>query len=416
LQPWQREQGFGGTTGKLAFADALRGVACVAVVASHLLELFWVRSDEATQFANAPPLPAGTGRSAFVSVTEAMPHFGFGQFGVALFFLISGFVIPLSLARTSAAGFCLGRLWRIVPTYMVCFAVTVLAIVLAGAHYERVFPFTAREVALHAVPGARLVADSRFVDLVIWTLEIEIMFYVMCAVAAPVLRRQGAGFMLLPVAVLVAVVSARHWVIFTIYAPHLIFIFVGVALSAWHSGRLRSAATLGCGVACLMLAGCALAISPNPKPEVVVVSSIAALVLFLTAYAVRARIRLRGVVRMAALVSYPLYLVHATAGYALMRVLLDLYLPPDVVASLAVVAVVAIAAVVHVAVERPTQAIGQRWARQLTAAISKVERQDGHQSTWRGRRGVRRADQEAVGLDKGEQQGAVLRAYRRHQG
>jgi peptidoglycan/LPS O-acetylase OafA/YrhL len=218
------------------------------------------------------------------------------------------------------------------------------------------------------------------------------------------------------VAVLLAVFSARNWFIFTIYAPHLIFMFAGVALSAWHAGRLGSASAFGCVAACLMLAGFALAISPNPKAEVVVVSSIAALALFLAAYALRTRIRSRGVVRRTALVSYPLYLVHATAGYALMRVLLDLHLPPDAVASLAAVAVVAMAAVVHVAVERPTQALGQRWARHLTPTISKVERQDGDDGAWRGSGGVRRADQEAVGLRQGGQQGAVLGAYRRHQG
>jgi peptidoglycan/LPS O-acetylase OafA/YrhL len=354
------------STGKLEFADALRGLACAAVVASHLLELFWTRPAEATQFANTPPVPAGTGRSGFTYLTEAMPYFGFGQFGVALFFLISGFVIPLSIARYSVAGFCVGRLWRIVPTYMVCFSVTVLAIVLAGAHYGRAFPFTVSEVALHAVPGARLLADSRFVDLVIWTLEVEIIFYVICAVAARVMRRPGVMFMLLPVAVLVAVLSARGRFIFTIYAPHLIFMFVGVALSTWHVGRLGSAAAGACVAACLMLAGIALAMSPDPKGEVVVVSSLAALALFLAAYALRERIRSAGMVRMAAMVSYPLYLVHATAGYALMRVLLDVGLPPEVVSAVAIIVVVAIATAVHFAVERPTQALGQRWARSLS--------------------------------------------------
>ena len=357
-----------GSTGKLEFADALRGLACASVVASHLQELFWIRSGEATGFANTPPVPAGTGSTLFVSLTGAMPYFGFGQGGVALFFLISGFVIPLSLDRYSAGAFCVGRLWRIVPTYMVCFSVTILAIVLAGAHYGRAFPFTVREVALHSVPGVRLRADSRFVDLVIWTLEVEIIFYVLCAVAAPIVRRPGVVFMLLPIAVLVAVLTMRGWFIFTIYAPHLIFMFVGVALSAWHVGRLASASACACVAVCLMLAGFALAISPNPRLEVVAVSSVAALALFLAAYGLRARIRSTGIVRMAAMVSYPLYLVHATAGYALMRVLLDFHLPPDAVAAIAIAAVVAIATAVHFAIERPTQAQGQRWARHFTGA------------------------------------------------
>jgi peptidoglycan/LPS O-acetylase OafA/YrhL len=181
----------GGDQGKFDFADALRGVACVTVVAAHLFGLFWTAPHLATVFANTVPVPAGTAHASFTYLTGAIPNFNLGAFGVALFFLISGFVIPISIERYSVPAFCVGRLCRIVPTYVVCFTVTLLAIALAGAHYGRPFPFSAGEAAIHYVPGARLLAGTRFIDPVIWTLEIEVVFYVICAAAAPLLRRRG---------------------------------------------------------------------------------------------------------------------------------------------------------------------------------------------------------------------------------
>jgi len=66
-------------TSRLDFLDALRAVAALAVILQHGLEL------------SVPGFMVWTTR-----------NFSFGQAGVCLFFLISGFIIPLSLEKSGS--------------------------------------------------------------------------------------------------------------------------------------------------------------------------------------------------------------------------------------------------------------------------------------------------------------------------
>ncbi len=52
-------------------------------------------------------------------------------------------------------------------------------------------PFNIQEALIHAVPGIRDVIGSRNIDGIIWTLEIEVKFYVLCALSAGWLRRSS---------------------------------------------------------------------------------------------------------------------------------------------------------------------------------------------------------------------------------
>ena len=82
---------------KSQFADTLRGIAAGLVLLDHTLDL------------------------AGLSLTAKFPLLSLGQLGVALFFLVSGFVIPISLPKYSVPGFLVARVLRIYPTYAVAF-------------------------------------------------------------------------------------------------------------------------------------------------------------------------------------------------------------------------------------------------------------------------------------------------------
>src|SRR5262249_50882169 len=82
-------------TDRLAFLDALRGVAALAVVLEH-----------------------GLGRCVPAYQAWSARYFTLGQAGVCLFLLISGFIIPLSLEKGgSNFRFWMRRFWRLFPLY-----------------------------------------------------------------------------------------------------------------------------------------------------------------------------------------------------------------------------------------------------------------------------------------------------------
>src|SRR5687768_11000857 len=84
-------------TRRQAWLDALRGVAVLAVVFEHLLDPLF------------PEVRA-----------NISPWFNFGQYGVMVFFLVSGYVVPVSLERRgSIAGFWINRVFRLYPLWIV---------------------------------------------------------------------------------------------------------------------------------------------------------------------------------------------------------------------------------------------------------------------------------------------------------
>src|SRR5437016_14681190 len=157
---------------RVQFADSLRGVACLSVGISHYCGVFWTGGPVIPLIANVPPLPADMAPPYLYGVVVSSNHFNTGAFGVALFFLISGFVIPLSLDRLGTFSFLRARCWRIGPTYAAGFLFTVAALALASRAYGKPFPYSPTEVLLHVVPGPRLLFDSRWIHYVIWTLEV----------------------------------------------------------------------------------------------------------------------------------------------------------------------------------------------------------------------------------------------------
>ena len=64
--------------------------------------------------------------------------FHYGYMGVSLFFIISGFVISMSISNgKSVFDFCYGRFIRLFPIYWVTILITVIAMFLTGLGSEK---------------------------------------------------------------------------------------------------------------------------------------------------------------------------------------------------------------------------------------------------------------------------------------
>jgi peptidoglycan/LPS O-acetylase OafA/YrhL len=139
-------------TRRITELDALRGIAALIVLSYHYsiryAELFLGRT-----------LPAAT----------AVP---FGVLGVHLFFVLSGFVIQMTLYRKQTiASFALARFFRLYPVFWCCVCVTFLLTVLYG---PRPWGLTVLAYNLTMVPK---VFHRPFIDGVYWSLAVELYFY-----------------------------------------------------------------------------------------------------------------------------------------------------------------------------------------------------------------------------------------------
>jgi len=156
--------------GRLAWLDALRGFAALCVVFDHGSTLLL--------------LPA---RSFLYQ------WFNLGQYGVFVFFLVSGYIVPASLERKgSIRGFWIGRVFRLYPMF-------ITALVLSFIAYEAGYGTIANagKHPLAALLGwlfmlQNLVAGLN-VPVVVWTLSYEMVFYLLLAAlfAWNVHRRSG---------------------------------------------------------------------------------------------------------------------------------------------------------------------------------------------------------------------------------
>lgn len=144
---------------RLAYLDALRCLAVMAVVAQHYIESVWPK-------AAAPFLAMGP-----------------GVFGVALFFMISGYVIPFSLnAQIGRRGFLVRRLFRILPMYWVTLAfIGVLGFAGLPPYAEVVQSVRPLTVMANGLLVFEYIGAPALLG-VAWSLSLEFVWYALFAV------------------------------------------------------------------------------------------------------------------------------------------------------------------------------------------------------------------------------------------
>jgi peptidoglycan/LPS O-acetylase OafA/YrhL len=164
--------------------DGLRFVAIMSVVLMHQLSSF-LNNVEPFGAVNLPADYPGLMKQDFL-----IRLLRYGDFGVPLFFLISGFVLALPFARArfesaprpSLKAYYLRRLTRLEPTY-------VISLTLCGLYYLLTAPswdgFVPRFLASIFYSNNLVYGDFSPINGVVWTLEVEIHFYLIApAVAA----------------------------------------------------------------------------------------------------------------------------------------------------------------------------------------------------------------------------------------
>lgn len=325
--------------------DALRGLAALAVLAFHYTTQYQAL------YGHHPPLPVS---------------FGFGNYGVHLFFLISGFVIFMTLERTRRPiDFVVSRFSRLFPAYWAAILVSAAVVYSIGMPSQQL-PW--QDVALDFTM-IQDILGGRHLDGSYWTLEIELFFYAQMLFWFALgqlgrIRWVIVGWLALAVAYGLAAKYDRHFSYFVrelLILRHIPFFALGILFYRLRTypDEWRLDATL------IGLALVAIAIAYPPVFALVALGCTAIFILFVRGWL--------GWLRAAPFaffgtISYSLYLLHQAIGFSLIWQFERAGFGSAVAAFGAAVLVIVLATGLTFAVERPAM----RWIR----------------DAWRRRRGM----------------------------
>jgi peptidoglycan/LPS O-acetylase OafA/YrhL len=337
--------------------DILRIIAALGVVGFHFL----FRSSTTS------PVLAHTGFS------DPGGIFHYGNIGVPLFFVISGFVILNSAWNRSPIKFLSSRVGRLYPTFWV--ACTLTALVIAVAPGDRFTVSFDKWLANLSMFSESYGVD--YVDGVYWTLAIELAFYVLMLafIKVGLSTNRVIAFCVgwLAISVLHAYTPAPDWLVIILVPSWACYFVAGMlfALVARDGWRWKYVLPLAAAYACCVRWAVhyfnVLSDTYDVNYEPIVIG-VAVTAIFGIFAAICSGVEFPGARKLAVLggLTYPLYLIHENIGFIAINVLHgQLGLNRFVVLALVLALLVALAWALHVAVEN-------RFARPLAQILTRV--------------------------------------------
>jgi len=360
---------------RLEFLDAIRGVAAFIVLIQHYSEQLF--------------------RSTAVAVS---PWLNLGRAGVVAFFIVSGFVIPMSIERRGdLRAFWISRVFRLYPAYLASMVIFLVGyFVLRDAYNtsgmlgDKPLPVDWRTWLVNfsllqfffqgKIPGISF--DAHDINPVAWTLGFEWMIYIGCAALFAVKRLNNMWF--------VAGLSFVVGFLPAIYRPFkaqaggpyvgpmlLWFAVIGLVIFRVMHGQMSKKAGVGWGSALLGLIALTVFINRGLRPpgEGIdfpstwmneLTSALIAGALFVVGILWKSRPMPKVLVWLGQ-ISYSLYLLHAQA------MLLPVLVPglkqvPALCFVLQVVIAVGLSALFYRFIEQPGIAMGKKFMKRKKEA------------------------------------------------
>ncbi len=352
---------------RFAFIHALRGIAALLVVWSHLSG-FWLLSNA----------KASTLQNVW-QVWIVQPFHVFqngGHLGVVLFFLISGFIITHTALREDRRSFFIKRMMRIFPPLFFAVLVSWLLLRLAaatgttllGVNGGGVWHWLAATFMLDGfVPGG-----SRALD-VSWTLVIELLFYAMTFFLLGSARRNALRSIWIMTGLWVGLVLVSfNWPVYSSTQNALLSIYVGFLLLGriiyfWNQKIIGTASAI---IAAVLVSTLYAVFTDSAYPGFLLkpggwggvepaVSYIYAIIIFVGMMLLSPK-RTVQPFKLLGDVSYSLYLLHIPVGITVLNLLAKTGVSNSLNTVIAILVSIAVSYGAYRLVEMPTQRLA-RW-------------------------------------------------------
>ncbi|WP_316235394.1 MULTISPECIES: acyltransferase [unclassified Bradyrhizobium] len=218
MQPDDRQE-------RLVVLDLLRCIAALSIFAFH----FWYlgSTQAGTEFAAMPRIPI----------------FRYGFLGVELFFIISGYVIFMTLQTKTITQFALARFVRLFPTFWFCIVLTTTVL----WAYRGSGPSMATLLANFTMEPSVFGVAS--VDGVYWSLAVELEFYFLIGIIMVCAGKRYFTHALAAALVVDLIQKAMFffdhpWHSIILSSPFLSYFGIGIAAYMWHRSASRESLLL----------------------------------------------------------------------------------------------------------------------------------------------------------------------------
>ncbi|HEY1721646.1 MAG TPA: acyltransferase [Magnetospirillaceae bacterium] len=322
--------------------DALRGFAGLSVLAYHFLREYGLTFHDGDY-------------QAWMD--------RYGHYGVEIFFIVSGFVMYLTLSRSpSLRHFVAARITRLAPAFYCCLAITTLLLVL---HPLADLPGpTLPKLAANLTMAPELFGQDAM-DWSYWTLGYEFVFYAMIGavfLCGAMARIDGfcLAWLLMSAALQLALPYIPHRFGELLLIGYGQFFIIGIALCRFHrGGATRLTGTVLALAVATSLFGCSWR-APTPG---LLYTGVTLLLTLLAWVAISDRIprAIRTPLSWVATVSFPLFLIHQFLGYHIIAALRNdgLTLPASI--AIATACSITLAVMIYRFVELPMRPRLKRW-------------------------------------------------------
>lgn len=284
-----------------SFLDLLRFIAALAVVFFH----FGFRGYSADGLQN-------------LTFLELSPIARYGYIGVDLFFMISGYVIPMSVGNRAVKDFVVLRFIRLYPTFWLCMLITAVVMMAFGSE------ITYRDILINTSMIAPFLG-GKHIDGVYWSLVVELQFY---ALIVGIMYFAGTDKLprwLLVWLVLGAVVNIISK--FIIRLPYIgggyyMLFCVGAGCYFYHRQKsLVGASLIAGGLILSIIHSVDFAARVSEHYSALISPSIAVIATIFCAVLVFISPKIKVNAKIAAIggLTYPLYLLHQNIGYAILN-------------------------------------------------------------------------------------------------
>ena len=331
--------------GRVGGLDVLRGCAAAAVMLHHHGQYYDV---------------------LYPGRTPLSVDLGAGHFGVELFFIISGFVILMTIERKKTVlDFGLSRMARLMPAFLVALLLATVILIVQPMPPNLDTP-TPRQFLANLTMAPSLLGEVA-VDMPYWTLTYELVFYGFMAFALyfSLLRPiEWLGLLAMAVGLLfwaTVDVQLHRRSSILLLVQYSNFFLIGICLYRIHARTARPVTylALACAIAVTALGGAEQAFYAPGKVYLPLTIAFATLVWFAASrhghWLVWPPMEFLG------RISYSLYLVHVVIGFQVIRIGVERGWSTLTGVIAAGLASIGVAVLVHYLVEAP----GQRWVQGL---------------------------------------------------